>query len=658
MENTISLCMIVKNEEQNIARCLKSVAGAVDEIIIVDTGSTDKTEQIARRFGARVYSFAWNDNFSDARNVSIDLATGDWIMFLDADEELAAESRDVLRKIVSNHEIEGYFIKIINYLGSDGWIESCPDLVFRLFRNREQYRFRGAIHEQIVDVILERNSNARYQVADDLVIMHYGYLSQQIAAKGKIDRNLSILAREMAAAPQNRLLRYHYGVELYRAEKYGEAVDELIKAADGVDPQTVYLPKLIRYIVLAAHAARDFDRALTVVRQGLNLFPHYADLCYYGGLAALEQKHYARAGDYFRKALAMPPQPAYYAPFSGMRGFRSHYQLGRLAEKFLDEEEAMGHYIRSLRDNPAFVPALESIILLLKPWEDPVYAGECLDKICDFCTPQANLMMGNLLYRHAAYRLALEYLDRGTGGETAGDDVAILRAVCLIQQSRYLEALRIIEGFNADHPSYPYARLNKLLCFWFQGNHRKVRALAEELFALGLSRETGGVVALLNAIAGESRWEGIDLGEEGMTLLLDVLTRTIDLGEKEKAVALLGGLSRECAVRNAGRIGRLFYRYGCLEEAEACFRDFLSNTPRCGDTVSMLGDIKQRSGENLAAAELYQLALDIEPGEPCHYVRLVRLYESMRMQALKEAAQRHPDAPLFNRLLEEVRQGT
>src|SRR5438132_13758737 len=88
-----SLCMIVRNEEQNLAACLESVADLMDEIVVVDTGSNDRTGDVARRFGARVFDFPWVDSFAAARNESLRRATGDWIFWLDADERINAPDR-------------------------------------------------------------------------------------------------------------------------------------------------------------------------------------------------------------------------------------------------------------------------------------------------------------------------------------------------------------------------------------------------------------------------------------------------------------------------------------------------------------------------------------------------------------------------------------
>lgn len=525
--------------------------------------------------------------------------------------------------------------------------------MFRLFRNRRDYRFRGAVHEQIADVILEKNRGAKYQVAEDLVILHYGYLDDQLREKDKKNRNLVLLHRELAQDPDNRLLRYHYGVELYRAGRYAEAAAELVRAADGIDPQTIYLPKLLRYIVLAYHGAGMPDRALEAARVGFGLFPDYADLYYYAGLISHEQKQYAAAYEYLQKAAALPEQPVYYASFSGVRGFRAYYQLGQLAEAFMNEEEALRYYILSLRDNPSFVPALESITRILRPREDPAYAGKCLEQLCDFCTPEANLLMGQILFRQGAYRLALVYLERGMDQRETAPEMKIWQAICLMQQRRFLEALRLLDAFAPGHHLHPLAVLNKMLCFWFQGNRRKVRAIARELLALGLSPDTGGVVTLLRDSLGKYPAREVTLGQEGMALLLDIIARALDLRETERTASLLRCLSKDCLSRHARVLGELFYRYGCLEEAEHHLREDLAQDPASAASCFLLGEIEHRQGKYLEAGDFYRRALALDPNEPRHYLGLITLYQEMRRAILREARERYPGSPILAALEEE-----
>jgi len=652
MNTRISLCMIVKDEAQNIRRCLGSVAGAVDEIIVVDTGSTDNTCQIASEFGALVYQFPWNENFSDARNASLELATGDWILFLDGDEELAKESREALRRLTADDTAEGYFVKIINYLGNEGWSEICPDLVFRLFRNRSDYRFRGAIHEQIADVILEKNNRAGYRMAEEIVIIHYGYLDRQIDEKDKKNRNTKIIQKELEQDPGNRSLRYHYGVELYRAGRYVEAAVELTQAANGIDPNTIYLPKLLRYIVMSHQSAGQPDQALEVTRLGLQFFPDYADLYYYAGLLYLELKQYARAVESFQKAVSMPEQPALYASFGGVRGFRSYYHLGQIAENFLNYEDALKFYISSLRDNPDFVIALEGIVRILNPREDPAYTKECLEKVVEFCTPRANQMMGEIYFRQGVYSLALEYFEAGTKDVPASPEIQFWKAVCLIQERRYLEALRMVDGYTPDSHLYPLAKFNKLFCFWVQGKKQKVRILKEELRSLGLAEDTENVLTLLTNVPDKRKnIYKVSLGPDGIALLLDVVQRLLYMREIDRAMTLLNKINPESLAKYGLKIARLFYDYGCREKAELFLREYLAAN-QDGEAHFLLAEICQDTGNFIEAGQHYRYALEINPDEPRYYIRQINLYENMRKKILQEAIEKYPDIEIFRKLSE------
>ncbi|WP_227763792.1 glycosyltransferase family 2 protein [Zhaonella formicivorans] len=649
MESKISLCMIARNEEQNLRRCLKSVQGVVDEIIVVDTGSTDNTCQVAREAGAVVRSFIWNDNFSDARNASLEGATGEWILFLDADEELPRESCEVLRRLTSNEDVEGYFVKIVSLIGSEGWTETCPDLIFRLFRNRPEYRFRGAIHEQIADVILEKNPKAAYRIAEDFVIIHYGYLDSQISEKDKKNRNLKIIEKELEQEQGNRLLRYHYGVELYRAQRYEEAALELIRAANGIDPNTIYLPKLLRYIVLAYQSAAQPAQALNVALLGLKFFPNYADLYYYAGLLYLELKQYSSAYEYLLKAISMPEQPAQYASFAGIRGFRAYYHLGQIAQTFLDYEEALRFYIASISDNPNFIPALESMVRILNPRQNPQYTKECLEKVCEFCTPHANQAMAEIYLRQGAYGLALHYLEKSL--DSSG--VRLWRAICLIQERRYLEALRILEAYTRESEFYPLVKLNELIIFWLQGKKRKVRTLLAELHSLGLAQDTANVLSLIDSLQGKKEVSQVFLGQDGMALFLDILFRLLYMKELEKALDILNGVHAESLEPHLLTIAQAFYDYGQIEPAENLLRQYVEQR-QDGKAYYLLAEICREKGSYLEAEQHYQRAIEFSPDEPRHYISLIRLYDEQRRQILDEALRKYPEAPVFKKLTGEV----
>ena len=168
---TLSLCMITKNEEKNLSRCLDSIKDIVDEIIIVDTGSTDKTVEIAKSYGAHIYHYDWNNDFSKARNVSLQKATKDWILVLDADEVLPYEEGLKLKNIINTSVNEGLFLRLDNIIES---VNLGDAVVLRVFKNNPKYRFRGPMHEQIIFSIEEECGKNKIQPTN-VKIVHYGY---------------------------------------------------------------------------------------------------------------------------------------------------------------------------------------------------------------------------------------------------------------------------------------------------------------------------------------------------------------------------------------------------------------------------------------------------------------------------------------------------
>src|SRR5579863_4842510 len=153
MRNALSLCMIVKNEERNLARCLESVRGLAGELSVVDTGSTDATQRIGAGYGAQVIPFDFTVvDFSAARNFALARARGRWILTLDADEMLDRESLPLIEGLVARDENAGYFLERHNHSSDSG--RSPKDYVVRLFPNKPNYRYRGRVHETVDASIL------------------------------------------------------------------------------------------------------------------------------------------------------------------------------------------------------------------------------------------------------------------------------------------------------------------------------------------------------------------------------------------------------------------------------------------------------------------------------------------------------------------------
>src|SRR3954454_21820431 len=172
---TISLCMIVRDEESMLPRCLEAVKDGVDEIVIVDTGSTDKTVEIAESFGAKVLHHEWTGDFAEARNVSFEAATSDWIVYLDADEVLVADDADRLRELTSRTWREAFYLVETNFTGDLADGEALNHNALRVFSSGDEHRCDGRLHEQIANKLPSYNPE-RLELTS-VRIEHYGYLA-------------------------------------------------------------------------------------------------------------------------------------------------------------------------------------------------------------------------------------------------------------------------------------------------------------------------------------------------------------------------------------------------------------------------------------------------------------------------------------------------
>ncbi|OPX35587.1 hypothetical protein B1H10_00915 [candidate division KSB1 bacterium 4484_188] len=267
---TISLCMIVKNEEKFLPGCLESVQNLVDEIVIVDTGSTDKTQDIARKFDAKLYNFKWRNDFAEARNYALERCSSSWILYLDADERLPEKYHTLLREQISLNDAEALYLKVYSsvsgILGNVPHIQAYP----RLFRKIPGAQFEGKIHEQITPSLKRLNARFKYV---DATIEHLGYAQDDYVLKQKIERNLALLADQIQKEPRNAYAHFQMGQTLLLNQKIEEGKLYLLKALNFHSLPSNLTSTALLMLANEYFKDEDYDIALGHIEKAIQLSP-------------------------------------------------------------------------------------------------------------------------------------------------------------------------------------------------------------------------------------------------------------------------------------------------------------------------------------------------------------------------------------------------
>jgi glycosyltransferase involved in cell wall biosynthesis len=265
----LSVCMIVKNEESTLPGCLNSLSGLASELIVVDTGSADRTPHVAAAYGARVnnFDFALVD-FAAARNHALSLATGRWILVLDADETLHSASTPIIRDLVARDENAGYYFERFNH--ETGSAAPRKDYVVRLFPNRPDYRYRGRVHETVDAAILAGGG----QLLRSEVRLDHAFTSDPETRRRKNLRYIAILNEEIAADPADDSRLVFLAAEYHQLGMFEQAarIAERLALARPLDPQS-HLHAGVYHLLYTQERAR----ARTDFLEALRLRPNYPE---------------------------------------------------------------------------------------------------------------------------------------------------------------------------------------------------------------------------------------------------------------------------------------------------------------------------------------------------------------------------------------------
>lgn len=373
----ITLCMIARNEAEFLPECLESVKGVVDEILLVDTGSTDETPEIARRYGAKVIFHSWKDDFSEARNVGLDHATGDWILWLDADERLTPQARPLVREGVRHPQFAAYYLEIVNVLN-----EAKPDEVFihravRLFRRLSIVKWEGRVHEQVLPLFQIHG----YKIASlqGAQILHLGYERQLVKRRQKDQRNLRLLQKTLEEAPDDMFQLFNMANTYYDLGEYEQALESLQRACERIDPQQDYAPVAWSQWITCLYNLRRLEEAQEVAKKALAygiddplVWFAYGEACTLAGNYELALENLHRAKQRAVEIGLLSPDGSTLLSSTRFVGdphvvtYKWHYTAARAYLGLQRLAEAEAHAQRALELNPDYPEAHYLLAELLR----------------------------------------------------------------------------------------------------------------------------------------------------------------------------------------------------------------------------------------------------------------------------------------------------
>ena len=360
-EGRLSLCMIVKNEEDCIGRCLASVQGIVDEMIVVDTGSTDGTKEICASYGARVLEFPWNGSFADARNHGLVHASGDWILWLDADEAVDEKDGHRLRNVFKFESNPIVNIRLVNYYSKEADDDKVLEIAHpRLLRNHIGLCFVGNIHEALN--VQDVHSEAETDAFLDVKVYHYGYMKDVVARKDKIKRNLDLLMHDLKDGANLNWTHYHLATEYARLEQFEEAYQHVNLAIMHFLQKGLMPPSLaykLKYSILINTGS--WDGAWPAIERAVALYPDYVDLRFYMGFILLQKEMVREALDAFERCIEIGEENLKHLVTKGLGSFQAWYLKGICHEKLNQQEQAIEAYSQALKLCPNFGDAREAL---------------------------------------------------------------------------------------------------------------------------------------------------------------------------------------------------------------------------------------------------------------------------------------------------------
>ena len=329
----ISVCMIAKNEDNHIEECLKRLKPCRFEVIVVDTGSVDRTVEIAQRYADKVFHFAWCDDFSAARNFSIQQASNDWVLIIDCDEYLENVNLADLEEAIDRNSRSVGMIVRNNPYSIQGVRSIMSERIGRLF-NRRYCHFEGIIHEQVCT--LDGRNPDSFQIP--LTFYHEGYVSES-GKRMRATRNLELLLHDLELKGPSPFIYYQLGQNYISLNDLEKAVQYYQKGLElNADPCSAIVQSMVESYGYCLIELAKYDTAMEL-QKVYDQFSDHADFIYLMGMIYMKKGIYDKAIEEFRKATTFPS-----CSRKVINSYQANYNIAAIYENMREFEEARTYY--------------------------------------------------------------------------------------------------------------------------------------------------------------------------------------------------------------------------------------------------------------------------------------------------------------------------
>lgn len=340
-QHMLSVCIITKNEEKNITRCLECLKPYGFEIVVVDTGSADRTKEIALQYTDKVYDFVWRDDFAAAKNFAVSKATNRYVMIIDSDEFLEEIDTEKLNQLMAQHPEAVGRIRRRNVFTRNGQQQENTEWINRIFL-KEKFHYEGRIHEQVTAI--DGSDYKTYQAP--VVIEHTGYDLTPEERKQKAKRNFTLLIQELERLEQEEqengqipYILYQLGKSCYMAEEYEEACEYFSRGLSfDLEPKLEYVIDMVETYGYALLNSGQAETAL-FFENIYEEFGNSADFQFLMGLIYMNNACFQQAVKEFLKATRHKE-----CRNKGVNSYSAYYNIGVIYECLEKKEEAVQYY--------------------------------------------------------------------------------------------------------------------------------------------------------------------------------------------------------------------------------------------------------------------------------------------------------------------------